>query len=621
MTGVLMALAAFFLVLVLPGLPFAMLLLGTRPIYWILILAAGLSLAINPLILLMTTQLGVRFDYGTLLAVYGIAALASAILFIRFFRTSQNVSKSRLVESWQWPIALLALSIVVFFLRWLPLTPLAVTTGVDTSQHVAITAMILENQAIPSNYEPFWGLSSFSYHFGFHANAAAFSLFSGLPPHKTLSILGPYLVSFAPLSVFVLTVTLFKSERMALIAAILTGLVSVFPAFYLNWGRLPQLAGVVVVPLVMALLFESYKSKPSRNILLLTSLLVAGLFLIHYRMFFFLLYGAIALLAARFVETRKVREVGKSALRLVPVAVLAFLMVLPWFVTLMGSPLAVQFFERDPAPQAYSLARIVEPLSYSSSLWIFLLSLVGFGLAAIYRKVEFTLLLGWSAVGLLLSNPFYIPGPFSGLLDTVTWVTSMFVVQSMLVALVPVIALTLVRQRWRLPRSTYPAVVGTVVLLGILGTGVISTEGYETVLQEDLDAFDWIVENVPHDAVFVTNVRIDPILGSVQPLDAGIWITYFTGRKQLAPPLLYKAERPPVPDYAEQLRQMASHEETIGSLESYLFFRDLGATHVYLGAKGTGPMRLEDLIASPSYFVIYQDGDVVIAELRDLSDS
>ncbi len=66
---------------------------------------------------------------------------------------------------------------------------------------------------------------------------------------------------------------------------------------------------------------------------------------------------------------------------------------------------------------------------------------------------------------------------------------------------------------------------------------------------------------------------------------------------------------------------MANHEEMIGSLESYLFLRDLGATHVYLGAKGTGPMRLEDLIASPLYFVIYQDGDVVIAELVDLGSS
>ncbi len=55
MTEVLTALIAFFLVLILPGLPFAMLLLGARPIYWILILAAGLSLAINPIILLATT--------------------------------------------------------------------------------------------------------------------------------------------------------------------------------------------------------------------------------------------------------------------------------------------------------------------------------------------------------------------------------------------------------------------------------------------------------------------------------------------------------------------------------------------------------------------------------------
>ncbi|MFQ5885551.1 MAG: DUF6541 family protein, partial [Thermoplasmata archaeon] len=400
-----------------------------------------------------------------------------------------------------------------------------------------------------------------------------------------------------------------------------TGLVSVFPAFYLNWGRFPQLAGVVVVPLAMALLFDLYKSDPRRSILLAASLLVAGLFLIHYRMFLFLLYGILALLAARLVETRSLHEVWKSTLRLVPVAVLAFVLALPWALTLLESPLGEQFFTRGPAaPEAYGLVRIEEPLSYPSSLWLFILSLVGSGLAAFYRKVEFTFLLAWSGIGFLLSNPNYIPGPFSGLLDTITWVSVMFVVESILVAYIPVIGLTFVRHGERLHRSLYAATVSITVLLGTLGTGFIAADGDETVHPQDLEAFTWIVENVPHEAIFATNMRIDPFVKTVQPVDAGIWITYFTGRKQLAPSLLYLLERPPFPEYDVQLRQMAQYEKRVGSFGSYLFLYQLGVTHLYTGAKGMGPMRHENLTISPWYSVLYQEENVTIAELKDLSD-
>ncbi len=619
MADILTTTLAFFLVLILPGLPFAIVLSKHRSLYYVPILALGLSLAINSLILLAFTTLRVPFGRATLLGVYGIAAIAVALLLWKHFR-SAFTEEQKSHPAWRWTAALLALSVAVFILRWLPLIPLPVMPGVDTSQHAAITALILENQAIPSGYEPFWEISSFTYHFGFHANAAAYSLISGLPPHETLTILGLVLLSFVPLSVFVLAVALSKSEHTAFIAAILTGAVSIFPAFYLNWGRLPQLAGVVVVILALALLIDYARSNPTRSMLLATGLLVGGLFLIHYRMFLFFLYGTVALLTARLVETRSPREVWKSFLRLAPIAVVAFVVTLPWLLTLLGSPLAEQLFMRDPAPaQAYSLSRIEAPLSYPSTSWLLALSLIGAGLAAVYRRVELTFLLTWSGLGLLLSNPLFVPGPLSGLLDTVTWASVMFVVQSILVAFIPIVGMILLKRRWRPPRGLYPAVVGAVVLLGMLGTGIVSNEGYETVRSQDLKAFSWIVENVPPEAVFITNMRVDPIIDTVQPVDAGIWITYFTGRKQLAPPILYTLERPPFPGYHEQLKQIADQEERIGSFDTYVFLSGLGVTHVYLGSTGTGPMNRQDLIASPWYSVLYQDGGVVIAELKDLS--
>ncbi|MFQ5762265.1 MAG: DUF6541 family protein, partial [Candidatus Bathyarchaeia archaeon] len=556
MLEILRLLIALIAALVLPGLPFAILLAKERPSYWIPIYASGLSLAINALVLLAFTELGVPFALVPLLAIYAASGLAAVLILVKPARTSLISSDSKLSTSGGWSLALLSLFLAVFFLRWLPLNSSTVILGIDTNHHVIITDLVLRNGAIPSDYEPYWGLSSFTYHFGFHANAAAFSLLSGLPPHEAVSVLGLYLIALAPLSVFVLTATLFKSEQAALIAAVITGLVSVFPAFYLNWGRFTQLAAVVVVPLAMALLVDLHRSNPQRSTLIAASLLVAGAFLVHYVMFVFLLYGVLALLAARLVETKSLKEVWSSIRRLIPVAVLAFVLVLPWLVTLLGSHLVGQVFTRDPGPpQLFSLVRIEEPLAYTSSLWIPVLALIGFGFLALFRKVEFTFLSVWSGLGLLFSNPHYVPGPLSGLLSTVTWVTIMFVFGSIFIAYIPAMGLAFVAHHRWLGRSLFALTVGMTVLLGTLGTGFISTEGYEAVHPQDLQAYDWIEENIPGEAVFATNVNIDLFVETVQSVDGGIWITYFTGRKQLAPILIYALESPSFPGYDEQLRQ------------------------------------------------------------------
>ncbi len=615
---VLITLLAFFVALILPGLPLALRAIEKAPIYVVLIFAAGLGLAINGLLLLFLSLAGIPFSLQSLAIAYGAAAAVTFWEVRRRLRSGPSRDVPAGPSSW-WPLSLLALFLGVLLLRWLSFGASPTILGVDTSHHVVVTDLILLNQGLPSGYEPYAPLSTFSYHFGFHANAAALATFAELPPHESVQLLGLYLVALVPLSVFVLTSALFRSEPAGLVAGAVIGFVSFFPAFFLNWGRYTQLMGVAIIPLALALLLRARDREVPRPVLLASSILVAGLFLIHYVMFLLFLYAVLALVVAQLVETRSPRETRALLRPLATVFGLALLLALPWVIHILASHLAP--FLLDPpstSPSVFSLARVGEPLVHPASLWVSILSLVGLGLLAVWRRFVFVFFVVWIAVSFLLSDPRYVPVPLAGILNTPTWAMTMLVFASPLIAYIPVLALSFLKERPRLRTGIWAGVVTAVVLLGTIATGIISTEGYETVRPADLRAFQWIGDNVPEDSVFATNVRIDPVFGSIQPLDAGIWITYFTGRKQLAPLLIYGLEERSVPDYEEQLQELAIHERRVGSFGAFLFLRDVGATHVYLGAKGTGPMEVNNLTRSPWYSVLYEDGNVTVAALEDL---
>jgi hypothetical protein len=46
------------------------------------------------------------------------------------------------------------------------------------------------------------------------------------------------------------------------LGALVTGLVSLIPAYYVNWGRYSQLAGQVILPVLMILTMETVEKRP-----------------------------------------------------------------------------------------------------------------------------------------------------------------------------------------------------------------------------------------------------------------------------------------------------------------------------------------------------------------------
>lgn len=149
-------------------------------------------------------------------------------------------------------------------------------------------------EGISNSYEPYAPLSSFTYHFGFHSLVALFYWLSGFEVARSVLITGQLLNGLIPLFVFFFAVWLTKSKIVGLFSALITGLLSVFPAYYVNWGRFTQGAGLVLLPIVLALTIECLE-REGRDIksLIVTGVILSGLCLTHYRILIFYLPGVL----------------------------------------------------------------------------------------------------------------------------------------------------------------------------------------------------------------------------------------------------------------------------------------------------------------------------------------
>lgn len=161
----------------------------------------------------------------------------------------------------------------------------------DSYHHTLIAQLFAQNGGLFRSWQPYVPLSTFTYHFGFHAMSVWLYWLAGVPIPLAIVLTGQILISLSAPVLYLFTLHLFGSRPAALGAAFAVGMLSFFPSFYVNWGRYTQLAGQVVLPVAcvawMLLLDRVVRPEAALRTLLrpalLTVLLTAGLALSHYR--------------------------------------------------------------------------------------------------------------------------------------------------------------------------------------------------------------------------------------------------------------------------------------------------------------------------------------------------
>lgn len=571
-------------------------------------LALALSLALLPLAWQWLTVLGGRWTGQTLWATLVITGILVVLLTAARWR-------SRLAQRWRpsvHDLGLLLVLVIGLLARFLAARDLVFPAWVDSPHHAFILRVLEARGQMPRTYDPLLPNAPFTYHFGYHVAALAFYWGSDLSLPESMLLLGNMLNGLMPLSAYAFVATLTGRQRPGFFAAWFVAFVSLFPAYYLTWGRYTQLVGLLILAPLLAVAWELVRVRPLGSMTTspwtltgLVALLASGLVLSHYRiLIFFLIFSLVALAAGR---TGGWRWLGAAALlTLTFSAPWLWQLTEPWFLPAMNSP---TFLASPAGYNDFPWAYFNSPLERG---WLIAAGL--FATWGLFRRERLVWgITGWVAVTFALLNL----GPGSWLVNNNSWAISLFLPGAFLLGwgLGDVCSHG---ERWagagagRLRR-----LLGAVTLLALaVSLGAVSALGLraqvavinpQTVLADadDRAALEWVAQNIPAGAVFANNAW-NWQLGTWAGSDGGTWLWPWLGFRTTTPPLdyIYDSE---LAEQVVEFNQQLSKLSDANSPEALALFRDAGVTHIFVGARG-GQLKPEMFVGSPHYRLLYSNG-------------
>ena len=613
-------------------------------------LSAGLSLAVYPVLLLWTylarIQLGAVTAWLPPLAGLGMllwrsrtAALTSPQQRLGFKFAAlpllRGPARSTPFLSSLPQLAFLAVMGLVVLTRFWTVRTLEIPLLGDSYQHTMITQLLVDNGGLFSSWQPYTGLTSFTYHFGFHSAAASFAWLSGQPAPQAVLWSGQLMNILAVLSLYPLAVKIGRSQWAGVGAILLAGLLTPMPMAYTNWGRYTQLAGQAVLPAAVYLLWWLLESKPaSRGAYLLVWITLGGLALIHYRVLIFALLFIPAFFAI------SIGQYGaKDLLRKLVLAGLgAGILFLPWFLRQFGGMILDIFASNlsTPASQLSEAARQYNSLG-DLGAYLPLLVWIGMSLAAgwaLWRreKAAFAILLWWGLI-LLATNPHWIGLPGTGSISNFALAIAAYIPAGILVGAAAGWAMDRSTHTGDIPFSRAARMTGVGLFLAVCMLGLwgarqemyrIDIPANSLVTRPDLRAADWIQGNTPSDARFLVNSFFAYSGSAVVGSDAGWWLPLLAQRQTTLPPLSYGLEPEPWPGYRLHINNLTATLEDKGILhpDSLAALRERGVGYIYIGQQQgrvnfSGPLVLnpDELMSSEQFKPIYHQDRVWVFEV------
>ncbi len=608
-----------------------------------LTLALCAGVALPPLGLLLLHLLHLPWNQWI---TFGYGALAVAALLYRAGPLRPRLRRAiRTARTWTlfWlgGLTLLALVGRMYVVRDLP-----VGLWGDSYQHTMMAQLLVDNQGLFTSWQPYAPLTTFTYHFGFHANAALLHWLTGLSVAQSVIVAGQLLNAATVPAAYALTAYLSRNKAAGLWAALLVGFINIQPAYYFNWGRYTQLGGQVLIGAVLAAWVHALEGPPAwtrrawRGVLL-AGILTAGLFLSHYIVSLFAamflgLYGLVRL--ARRPAWQEWRQMGLGA---TAIGVVAALLAAPWLVNTLGGFLvrnAAGFVNGGvDAGRIAGYATLPPIPAEMVKRYILALAALGLFLAAMRRQWRVALLAGWALLMVLAVVPHIVGLPGAGVLDNfVVYIT-------LYLPLGPLAGFALgagqrAAERWA------PALVragaGVALLAGsVWGFGWQQQHIYESAYQlftpADAQAVAWIEANTPADARFFVNAF--PAYGGtlIAGSDGGWWLPLLAHRATNLPPLTYGSERGETADYSRQVRALAvamrgrplSDSTPVAidltTPENFARLASAGYTYVYSGAHANPDATSGDhidtaaLAARPDLVqLVYAEGGVLIFAVK-----
>ena len=587
------------------------------------ILAVGLSVAGFPVLFYMSRWLLPPLTFGP----YKMSALLLVMAGVTVWQLRRDWPSLLRLDSWEpWALAIFGMTL---FTRYWIVRDRPFPAWSDSLHHALLTQLTAVQGQLPTSLEPYSPVSLDQYHLGLYSLTATVQWLAQVPAHTALLWTAQTLNGLSGLGVYlVLDRKLGRVE--ALVGAVLVGLLSHQPAFYVNWGRFTQLASQTIMLIAWLVTWEAIRcwrkpwSQHRWRILaatLLAGILTSAVFLMHFRVAAFYLPLLAGSVLWELWQARR-EGLGRVLLGMLITGGLALLFVAPALADALrvftATHTTVQ--AETAAASAKSLSYFQFPLSVYPVLvarpWLLILALLSAGLGLVRRNRLAMGAILWTGALFALGNAYLLGISLLNVTNLGAVLIMLYLPIGLLVGSAVHELLALASSRWRQPMAQ--GLLALTLAAGFVASHIRVTEVEPFryfVTPQDVTAMDWINANVPRDARFAVNTYFW-LPQAPHGTDAGYWIPYFTGRRTTAGTMIFSLGPE---DYRQEiihLSQLADRLETDAT--ALLELKAQGVEYVYIGAKGdfSGPgldptFLQESSLAS----VVYQAGGVTILRI------
>ena len=582
-----------------------------------LMVSAGLSVAVLPLLLFGSSLLGLKLGPLSVVLLFLLLGIVSIwrVKGDLLRRSSWKRFQAQIDAIYLLLLAVFALGVLV---RFLMVRDLVAPMWGDSYHHTMISQLLVDNGGLFSSWEPYAPLRSFTYHFGFHSLVAFYHWLTGVSVVESVILVGQVLNALSIPLAYLLTERLTRERWAGLIAALITGFLSPMPLYYVNWGRYTQLAGQILLSVAMIFALEGIKKGDYRT-MWIAILASSGLFLVHYRVVLFYLCFVLVLLAYESYREWGSKRVPDMWRRIVVIGVASLVLVTPWIWNLGRGLLPRSLFAIFATPRPggeMNLYNSVGDVVFFVPPYLLLLALGGAAVGFIRRNQGVIVTVLWVGTLLLLANPYALRLPGTGIVNNFAVLIALYIPVSLAGGFLVSRMMGVTAGRFPQAEKMAALLFVLLVLLSILGTSPTLAEENMLVTDADVGAMGWIRENTASNSKFLVNYFFssgETVVGS----DAGWWIPLLTGRKNTVPPITYRSEEPNEPNYGEEVGMLAKRLEDVSfdDPETVRLLKKESITHIYLGEKG-GNLSPEEFLGSLCYEEIYHRGRVWIFKVK-----
>ena len=507
--------------------------------------------------------------------------------------------------------------------------------GDDSLHHSLITNMVATAGKLPYTMLPYDSANLNHYHLGLYAMTGPLQLLAGIHSTEALLWFSQFLSGICGLGVF-LFLDRKVSRQAGILGMISVGLFSVFPSWFVNWGRFTQLSAQTILLPAVLITWEALTSIRENNKmlnkktlmeLLLAGFLNAGVCLLHFRVAVVML--ALILILCVFEVLKAAKEPKKIKIVLGRIFLVGFItafFILPTLIAGLKSyvvqrdaqsltnqlnqTLTDQAYYRDGDRDTWNLTRKSSPFLALGSIGLItgliskknrLLSV--FVLIWIICMIGFSQLYQLNIYVLAFTNitaillTLYLPiGIGSGILWNTLFEGIKFKYHDQLrvFAFVAIIFTGIFTYRLRindfLPRRAF-------------------------MTAADEAAMDWIKSNTDQEAVFGVNTNfVNPVMP--YGTDAGYWLPIYAERRTTTLTLIASLSD----DYQFDLERSKTIREFYKT-EDISLLCNYGIDYLYSGAKD--PLGSADLAKSPILYekansrLVYERDNVQIFKICD----